>query len=379
MRISKYLIVLCIGVGFLILFSCSKGGKKTEKEREPIRISGISVTEVVPQTIDDYYEVSGTVKAKTISSVSAKIMGEVTGVFIKEGDVVKKGQVLLTIDDRDYRERLRQAEEAYQEALSALKSAEKNKRLADVTYERYKRLYDEKALTRQELDQVETQKEIAGHEVERMQSMVKRAKAGLEEARVIYSYTRVLSPIDGVVTEKKVEIGNVVTPGIPLVTVEDKRNFRLEVYLDERFSGKVRKGDRIPVYIQEGQIETVGVVSEVVPAIDPLTRSFLVKIDLTKGQDNISKELRTGLYARARFVTGKKTGLLVPEKAIVRRGQLDGVYVVDEKGIISYRIVRIGLKYPEKGVVEVISGLNPKERIITDGIEKVVEGAKISE
>ncbi len=363
----KKALIILLSLSIFTLISCSKEEKATLTEAP--HIPDIKLTEVQPLTIDDVYEVSGTIRARTVTTLSSRIMGEVTGIYVMEGDRVRQGQLLLTIDDRDYRERLAQAEEAYQEALKALESARQNKKLADITYERYKRLYDEKALTRQELDQIETQKEVAGLELERIEAMLRRAKAGLEEARLMHGYTRVVSPLNGIVTEKKVETGNMVMQGTPLFTVEDSENYRLEVYLDERFSGKVKKGMRIPVYMESGAEVLEGRIAEIVPSVDPFTRSFLVKIDL-----NTRKELRTGLYGKARFLTGKKKGILVPERSIVKRGQLTGVYVVDNNGVISYRIVRIGASYPEKEMVEILSGLNPGERIVTDGIERVVEG-----
>lgn len=364
---KRTLIILLLLISILAVISCSKE-EKTVSTESP-QISGIELTEVRPVTIDDIYEVSGTIRARTITTLSSRIMGEVSGIYVIEGDRVRQGQLLLTIDDRDYRERLTQAEAAYQEALRALESARQNKKLADITYERYKRLYDEKALTQQELDQIETQKEIAGLELERTEAMVRRAKAGLEEARLMHGYTKVVSPISGIVTEKKVETGNMVMPGTPLFTIEDSENHRLEVYLDERLSGKVRKGMKIPVYIESRAEALEGRIAEIVPSVDPLTRSFLVKIAL-----NSRKDLRTGLYGKARFITSKKTGILIPEKSIVKRGQLTGIYVVDNNGVISYRIVRTGSSYPEKAMVEILSGLNPGERIVTGGIEKVVEG-----
>ncbi|MCX7793477.1 MAG: efflux RND transporter periplasmic adaptor subunit [Thermodesulfovibrionales bacterium] len=363
---KKILTILLTLTSALILISCTK--KDEGKHYRPLEITGIEVKEVKPQEIDEIYDVSGTVRPRTSTTISSRIMGEVTGVYAIEGERVRQGQLLLTIDDRDYSERLAQAEEAYQEALKALESARQNKRLADITYERYKKLYDEKALTQQELDQIETQKEIATLELQRIEAMVRRAKAGLEEARLIYGYTKVVSPINGIVTEKKVELGNMVMPGTPLFTLEDSENYRLEVYLDERFTGKVKKGMKVPVYIEARAEALEGRVSEIIPAVDPLTRSFLVKIDLSR------KDLKSGLYGRARFLTGKKTGILVPENAIVKRGQLTGVYVVDSSGVISYRIVRTGPSYPEKRMVEVLSGLNPGERIITVGVDRAIEG-----
>lgn len=349
--------------------SCSK--TEEEPTHEPVRIADITVTEVKPVVIDDYYEISGTLRPKISSIISSRIMGEVRAIYVKEGDYVKKGQLLLSIDDRDYLKRVNQAGEAYEEAQRALESARQNKRFADITYERYRKLFEEKAITQHELDQVETQKEVARLEVERMEATLRRAEAGLEEARLMYGYTKIISPIDGIVTEKKIEVGNMVMPGMPLFTVEDTRNYRLEVFLDERFSGKIKKGIKVPVYIEASSSSITGFVSEIVPSIDPVSRSFLVKIDITSSIPG----LRSGLYGKARFLIGKKTGILIPERAIIRRGQLTGLYAVDEKGVISYRIVRTGLSYPESGMVEILSGLNDGDRIIIEGIEKVVEGA----
>ncbi len=364
----KFLILLII---FIFLFAAGcKGDKNKEILRQEI-VTGVRFMEVKPVLLDDYYEVSGTISSRTITTVSARVMGEVRAVYVREGEHVRQGEVILKIDDKDYRERYNQAKEGYEEMLRAYESAKQNLKLQELTYERYKRLLDERAISQQEFDQIETQKNLARLELERYESAIKRAKAVLEEAKIYLGYTEVVSPINGIVVEKKVEIGNMVSPGTPLFIIEDNRHYKIDVFVDERLSGKIRTGARVPVMVEAISKNLDGRVSKVVPYIDPMSRTFPVEIDLN------SPDLKTGLYAKVRFPAGKKEGIAVPEKAIQKRGGIEGVYVVDDKGVISYRIVRTGALH-DRGLVEIISGLNGGERVIVDNLERVVEGGIVS-
>jgi RND family efflux transporter MFP subunit len=334
-------------------------------------VSDVAVQEVIPSQVDEFYETAATVKAKTTSMIASRVMGTVTSMKVREGDRVNRGQILLSIDDRDTAEKVAAAEAGYGEALKALDAAKQNKSLADVTYQRYKNLVDEKVITQQELDQVETQKKVADIEYERVQEMVKRAQAGLSEAKIFYGFTKVTSPVSGVVTEKKIETGSMAVPGGPLMTVEDISSLRLEAFVDEGLAGKLRTGMSVDVVITSIGKNLKGRISEIVPAVDPMSRTFLIKVEVP------GEGLRSGLYATLRIPLGKKEALVIPETAIVEKGQLTGVYAVDEKGIISYRLIRTGKRYDHG--VEILSGINPKDRIITEGADKAVDGGILSQ
>ncbi len=120
---------------------------------------------------------------------------------------MEKGQLLLTIDDRDVAQKVKAAEAGHREATKALEAAKQNRELTDITHRRYQKMYEEKAISRQEMDQFETQKKLAGLEYERVQEMVSRTAAGLSEAKIYLGFTRVDFPVKGVVTEKKIEVG----------------------------------------------------------------------------------------------------------------------------------------------------------------------------
>lgn len=333
-------------------------------------VSGVSVTTIAPALVDEFHVASGTLRAASTSYIASRIMGTVTSLLVKEGDAVRPGQVLLTIDDRDIGEKVRAAEAGYREAVKAVESASQNRELTDTTYQRYKMMYDEKAISAQEMDQFAAQKKVSALDYERAQEAVKRAAAGLAEAKVYLDFTRITSPHEGTVTEKKVEVGSMAVPGMPLLTLENRAYFQAEVTVDESLAGKVKVGTPVAVFLESSGRPMSGRISQILPAVDPVSRTFTVKIAVQ------GAGLRSGLYARANIPRGKKEVLLVPGAAIVEKGQLNGVYTVDEEGVITYRLIRIGGNYA--GGREILSGLNRNDRIIVQGIEKAVDGGIVS-
>ncbi len=359
----------CLMVLFLLFFGC---GEKEKPPSSPVQrplITGITLLQISPSSIDAFYETSGTVKAGTTSIISSRSMGTVTAVKFKEGDRVKAGQVLLTIDDHDLVQKVAEAEAANQEASKALEAAVQNKSLAEVTYDRYKNLHREKVITQQEMDQIETQKKVAQAEVDRLKETVKRATASLEWARIYRGYARVQAPVSGVVTEKKIDPGSLAVPGMPLLTIEDTSRFKVEAYIDEQLIQRFKAGTRADVLFEGTRERIPGFIAEVVPAVDPATRTYLIKIPLQ------GPALRSGLYCRILIFEGKKETLLIPKKAVVERGQLTGVYVVDEKGVMTLRLIRIGKEYADR--TEVLSGLKGGERIVVEGVERAVDGGMV--
>ena len=360
-------------IGLIILlmtsvlsYSCKeKIGPGTGKVERP-QITGIVIETVRPSLVDEYYETSGTVRAKTVSTVASRVMGTVTSIKVKEGDRVAAGQVLLTVDDSDILQKVQGAREGYREAEKALEAANENRKMLDITYQRYKKLYADKALTGQEFDQIETQKNVADIDYERAKAAVGRAEAGLNEAKVFHGFSRVVSPVSGVVTEKKIDLGSMAVPGTPLLTVEDNSSYRVEINSDERLAGKIRPGMDAMVIGDAVSGSIRGIVTEVVPSVDPVSRSFLVKIAIKGGG------LRNGSYVKVSLPVGKKDVLLVPARAVVERGQLTGVYVVGENSVIRYRLVKAGRRYGDR--VEILSGLKPMDRMVVDGVEKAVDG-----
>jgi len=351
----------------LIISGCSHENKQSEvKTAETVKAA---IYKVQKQQKEDIYEISGTVVSRNPVKVVSKVMGTVADINFEEGKQVKKGELLLTIDAPDIKANLERANSAVLEAEKAVEVAKTNAKHAENTFKRYEKLYQEKAISLQEFEGIESRKNVALDEVKRAESVLEQAKAEKSRANAAYSYTKVYAPVNGVITEKIASVGLNVMPGSPLFTIETDTNLRIEVNADEKVLPIVKKGQRLTVYFDVLKKETTGVVSEIVPSIDPVSRTFKLKLDLPS-----DKSIKLGFYGTVKFSLGMKEVITVPESSVINRGQLSYVYVVGNDNLASLRLIKVG--DIKNGYVEVQSGLNEGEKIVKDAV-LAKDGAKI--
>ncbi|MGE5843130.1 MAG: efflux RND transporter periplasmic adaptor subunit, partial [Deltaproteobacteria bacterium] len=303
MKASLYILIGCAAAVFL---SC---GSKEDGPKAPSAPLKVRIEKVQGTSVEDTYEAMGTVRSKTVSPLSSKVVGRIVSILAREGDRVKAGQLLIEIDDREMKAQLERSRAGLREALHALDQAEKAIRageaekkaayarlsLAASTLDRFKGLHERQSVSRQEFDEVQTRhtaaKAEADQAAERLQALVARrsqiiaridqAKADEATAETFLSHTRILSPVDGIITSKPADIGQMASPETHLMTVEDESLYRLEALVEESRVGRIRLGDPVSVSIDAlGQETMAGRVSEIVPAFDPASRSTIVKIDL---------------------------------------------------------------------------------------------------
>jgi RND family efflux transporter MFP subunit len=367
---NRIVTLLCVAA-VILSAGCKDKVKPGSAEVQRQVLTGLTFTGIPLSQVDSFYETSGTVKPKTTSVIASRIMGTVTAVKVKQGDQIKSGDLLITIDDRDMAQKTAAAEAGHREARRALEAAEQNRSLAGITHERYRNLFTERAISRQEMDEVETRKKLADSEYERTSEKVNRARAALEETRVSHGFTKITAPLSGVVVDRKIDQGSMATPGIPLLSIEDTSQLKVEAYVDESRSGKFKIG--MPVYVaQDGTgAKIAGTIGEIVPAVDTASRTYLIKVYVE------GRLLKTGMYAKVFIPEGRKEVLLVPKKAVVERGQLSGVFVKDDGGVITYRLIKTGRLFGDN--VEVVSGLKAGESIVTEGMEKAVDGGIVKQ
>ncbi|MCS6817196.1 MAG: efflux RND transporter periplasmic adaptor subunit [Blastocatellia bacterium] len=385
----------------LALAAASCGQREEAAADRPPAVVKARVETVTKTPIEDVYEAVGTVRSRTTVVLSAKVVGHVLAVLVREGDRVRSGQVLVQLDDREAQAQVRKAEAGWREAENAREEIERAIRaaesareaarahadLAAATFRRYEALLERRSVSAQEFDEVRARYRAAMAEVERADELlrslrakreqvaakIEQARADLTAAQVALTHTRVTAPITGLVTAKSIEVGMLATPGTPLLTIEDDTRYRLEVTVPESQIAAVRLGDAVPVEIDAlGSSPLLGRVAEIIPAADPMSRSYTVKVDLPTDR---AAALRSGLYGKARFRIGQRRAITIPRAAVLERGQLIGVYVVEDSNQVRFRLITLGKVHGDR--VEVLSGLTEGERIVAENPHVVREGSRV--
>ena len=358
------------------------GSNRSGEQGTAVTASGVKLETIRLDAAPQMYEAVGTVRSANVSLLNAQISGTVQEMRVRAGDRVRSGQLLATIDDRASRAQVEAAQAGVQEAEhgvveveQALEAASADRQFAEATYKRYQNLLAKNSLSRQEFEGAETKYRAAlanerslqakkeGIEARRQQALAQKSSA-----ETMLSHSRIVSPIAGVVTQKSVDVGTVVMPGTPLLTVEETSHYRLEASLPEEFLAKVRVGEETPVATARGPLP--GRVAEIVPASDPASRTFLVKVDLPS--DCLCQ---SGEYATALFPVEQTRMMSVPQSALVEHGELEGVYVANAQGEVEYRLVKTGKSRADR--IEIISGLNEGDRVAVTQVEKLRDGMRL--
>ncbi|MEI6033138.1 MAG: efflux RND transporter periplasmic adaptor subunit [Verrucomicrobiae bacterium] len=314
-------------------------GKKHEPAREampPVAVR-IQTIEKKPHLASE--EVVATVKPKLRSAIESKVSGRIDKMLVTPGQQVQAGELLAQLDVREIRARLDQATPVRDQAEKDLK--------------RFTDLLAKRVITQQEFEGAESKARVA--------------RAAVIEAETMLGYAKVTAPFDGIITRKLADVGDLATPGKPLVEMEDPAALRLEAAVPEAIIDRVALGSKLMVRIGPNELE--GVVREMSPTADPNSRTLLVKLDLPA-----TPGLRTGQFGRVAIPVSETSVLRVPASAIFRRGQMELVFIRNGKNA-QLRIVKTGKPIAEE--IEIVSGVNAGEQVITEGAADLADGQPI--
>lgn len=357
----------------LLMLSLAACGKQKEHgaDSKPVPVlQGAEVSEVRTEKIPEQFEVVGTVRARTSAVVSTRVPGTISVLKVREGDRVRKGQLLVQLDAQENQANAAAAVAGIDEARRMLDDATARRKLADATFERYQKLFTEQAVSRQEFEVKQTEKEVAAQGVARAEARLKQAQQGARAAGTVADYTRIIAPVSGVITSKQADLGASVFPGQPIMTIEDGGSYNLELAIPETMAVKVKPGMAVQVTLDALNSSFTAAISEIVPSADPASRTFTAKIGLNQ------KGLRSGMFGRASIFQGSSVdAMLVPKKALLEKGALTSVWVVDKEKIARLRLVKVGKTIGDK--VEILAGLSDGEKIAVSAAEKLSEGVRV--
>lgn len=376
---------------------------------ETASTSALSVNTLIirSQSVANTLELSGSIRPVEQATLSTRVMGRITQLSLETGDRFRKGDILTRIDVMDITAQTGQAQlgvaqaqaEVFrsQASLSQLESqkleAQSALRLAQVTQSRMSRLQAEGAVSKSVLDDANTLLEQARARVAQSEAGIRQSQAAIAQTQaavsraelsvissdVSESYGTIFAPFDGVVVQKMAYEGEMAAPGTPLLKVENPNKLELEISVPEENLRFVRVGQSVKVQFDAVNQSLKATIQQIVPAANAQSRSFLVKIPL-----NNSGKLISGMFGRIALPIGAtKETLLVPTTALIQRGQLQGVYVLENvedkaisKSIAMMRWVKTGKT--QDGQVEIVSGLKAGDRIVTSNIAQLSDGQAVT-
>ncbi len=288
---------------------------------------------------------NGVVEAVNEATVSAQTSGRVGEILYDVDDVVPAGAVIVRLRGKEQRTDLDRAEAALDEAIA--RDAEARSR-----YERFSGMYERQVVPKATLEEA-----LAARDSARAQ--VAAARAAVERAREGVSYTEVRAPYGGVVTKRFVTVGEAVSAGSPLMSGVSLDDLRVVVDLPQSLADAVRARQSAWIDVDGKQVPAQSVT--VFPVAEPLSNTFRARVLLPKG----STAVRPGMFVKVVFATGTSVQLLVPATAVIERGELIGVYVLDAHDTPRLRQVKPGHRLPD-GRVEILAGVDEGERLIRE-------------
>ncbi|WP_163715190.1 efflux RND transporter periplasmic adaptor subunit [Mangrovibacterium lignilyticum] len=352
------LMLLAVTAVTFALSSC--GSKENEKKAPEHTIKATIAT----AQLTDYpviYSFSGKLQADKQSNLSTRIMGQVQKVYVKPGQQVKAGDLLIQIRNQDILAKQAQVEANKVEATTAYESAEKD-------LKRFEALYKSNSASEKEMDDIRSRYQMAKARVEAVNQMDQEVQESLR-------YAAIRAPYNGVITGKFVQDGDMANPGMPLLSIESPNQWKVFARIPENEIAQLQLN--APVKVQFSSVpglEVQGTISEINPSSTNTGSQFEAKILLNTSSSE-AKQFYTGMFATVNYEQGTQPMVLIPQSSLVTRGQLVGLYTVSQAGTSLLRWVRTGKSHGDS--IEILSGLTDGEKYILSSEGKLVDGALV--
>lgn len=357
MKTFKYTVLGLIGVA--AFYSCSSSDKKEEKSEAAIHVEVYAPA----QATNEGFYLSGEVTAKQTANISTRMMGYIKKIYVKPGDKVAAGQLLVSVSSDDVLAKKAQVQAMITEAEAAAKNSQRD-------YERFKTLREQNSVSDKELENVALQNTS-------MNAKVQMARQQMNEVNAMLAYTNIKAPFSGIITQKMMDEGSMANPGMPILMMEQNGELQVVASVPENYIQYVKVGDAAKIELKSLGVTIDGKVAELSPSAFGTGGQYSMKLAIdTKDKGNI----HSGMYANILIPnkTGEDTSskIMLDKSSIINRDQLTGVYVVDDQNQAVLRWVRLGKTIGNQ--VEVLSGLNQHDKIVAKAEGKLYNGAKVS-
>ena len=362
---GKSLAVALAVSGLLVFAGC---GNKQAQQKAPAAVA-VKTMQVIKRDTPNVHEFTGFVEAQQEAKLTANVSGKITGKYFNGGDRVEAGQVLFTIDQRTYKANLLNA----QAGLAAART-EYNRLAADA--ERYKKLYEQNAVSKQQYDLVMAQRDSA-------QAQVAAHEAILENAQISMGDTEVRAPFSGRISTSDLSVGNFVSAGqTVLATMSNTNPVRIKFSMSEneylqlskaRSDSGAKALEDLKLVLSDGSIYTgAGVVDQVDREIGNGTGALTLKARFS----NDDNRLMPGMFARLQANAGTvKNAMLIPQRAVREMLYKKFVFVVGSDNKVDMKEVTLGARVGKLWLVE--KGLNGDETLVVEGVQKVNKGSEV--
>ncbi len=308
---------------------------------------------------------SGTAKAGVESNLSFKVAGTVEKVYVKVGDIVKKGQLLAQLDDTNFKLQVQEAEAALKQAISQEITARSN-------YERVRQLYENRSASKRDLEQARSQYESASATVERQQNLS-------DLAQLQFSYTKLTAPLGGSIGSRKIEVNENVQAGTPILLLSSRGRPEVSISVPEVLIANVRRGDKVTIRFDAIKGEDYrGTVSEVGISSSQYSTTYPVVVAI----DNPDENIRPGMAADVIFNfkdSQTEDKITVPPASVGEDDSGNFVYIAvpteEGLGMVKKQQVTIGSLTSEG--LEITDGLADGELVVTAGISRIRDGQKV--
>ncbi|MCI0488445.1 MAG: efflux RND transporter periplasmic adaptor subunit [Blastocatellia bacterium] len=383
LRIKHLVIILFIAVllgvlGFRIFQAVKSESQQNGGRPGGSRMQTVQTGVVSRGTLAETITLTGPLRAKEQVDVNPKVSGRIVQMKVDTGQVVKEGSLIALIEDAEIQEQVERSKAAMavSDATISQRQAELNNAKAEL--DRKQKLLDEGLISRQEFETAETRHHVSKSQLELARAQKRQAEAEQRELTIRQGQTRIFSPMTGIIAKRHVDTGAMVSPTVPIVTVVNLDTMVLHANASERDIARIKRGSPAKVIIDSlpGQ-EYSGRVMRISPLLDPQTRNGEVEIEIANRDGSLKGEM----FARVELDLGTSREMtLLPRDALVYRGDQPGVYIVEsdeERNLFAkFRPVETGLTQEDK--VEVISGLEEGDRVITGGSNLVKDGDRVN-